>query len=41
VREGGRPRSSGLSSVRAEFAFLALTHNLLKLFRRGTMLAMA
>ena len=31
----------GLSSVRAEFAFLALTHNLLKLFRRGRMLAMA
>ena len=28
-------------SVRAEFAFLALTHNQLKLFRRGRMLAMA
>ena len=31
----------GMESVRAELAFLALTHNLLKLFRRGRMLAMA
>jgi len=31
----------GLESVRAEFAFVALTHNLLKLFRSGRTLAMA
>ena len=31
----------GLESVRAEFAFVALTHNLLKLFRSGWTLAMA
>jgi Transposase DDE domain len=31
----------GVESVRAEFAFIALTHNLLKLFRSGRTLAMA
>jgi transposase len=31
----------GLSSARAEFAFIALTHNLLKLFRSGKALAIA
>jgi hypothetical protein len=31
----------GLESVRAEFAFIALTHNLLKLFRGGRTLALA
>ena len=29
----------GLSSARQEFAFIALTHNLLELFRRGKALA--